>query len=84
MPQYIVKVTDVDGWISPPIIAHFDDEAEAEKAVRLIAGDEVRVEVRGIRPDVMAVAFGAIPEKAVIFRSDWIWGGEENDHPEEF
>jgi hypothetical protein len=84
MPQYIVKVTDGAGWMSPPIIAHVDDEEEAEKNVLYLVGDEVKVEVKGIQPDVMIAAFGEVPKGAVIFRGDWTWSGESDDTSEPY
>lgn len=84
MPQYLVKVTDKNGWLSPPIIAHCDDEADAEVKVRYLVGDEVSVEVRGIRPDVMKVAFGEIPKGNIVYRGDWAWKGESSDRPEPY
>lgn len=84
MPQFLVKVTDEHGWISPPFIAHTDTEEEAADAVRLVVGDHSKIEARGIRPDVMIAAFGEVAKGAVVCRPDWTWRGQGDWTPEPY
>ncbi|MDO8838987.1 MAG: hypothetical protein Q7V31_08650 [Parvibaculum sp.] len=73
MPAYIVKATDENGWISPPIVANCQNANDATQLVRLMVSDVTKVEVKGIRTDVMQEAFGELPEGTAVFRSDWTW-----------
>lgn len=84
MPNYIVKVTQKDGWLRLPIVANFPNEEEAIKAVRLMVDDTDTVEVKGIRDDTMRGAFGDIREGIAAFRADWTWRGEGDDTPEPY
>ena len=76
MPSYVLKVTDKDGWESPPIVANCSNEDEAVRLVRLVTGDDDTVECKGIRSNVMKVAFGNVPEGAAVFRHDWAWADD--------
>ena len=80
MPAYVIKVIDEDGWLRPPVVANCADEGAALKLVRSLVPDGASIVIKGIRPDVMAGAFGNVPGGAAAFRDDWTWS-EESDEP---
>lgn len=81
MPYYVVKVTDKDGWLMPPIVAHASTEGAAIEQVTTIFPDDCKIEAKGIRPDTMIASFGNMPRGAVSIRPDWAWKGEADDVP---
>ena len=84
MSYFLVKVIDADGWHIPPIVAHADDEAQALEHVRVMYPDTCTIRVGGIRPDVMAAAFGEVPLGAAVIRHDWTWRGPDDETPEPY
>jgi hypothetical protein len=84
MPYFVVKLKQKAGWLLPPIIAHFSNDDAAREAVSVIADDDATVEVKGVRDNIMAAAFGDVPEGAFVVRPDWTWGGESEDTPEPY
>lgn len=81
MPAYLVKVTSVEGFIKPPLVANCKDEDEARRLVMAIADIDDTVEIRGPRPDVMVAAFGNVPAGSAQFRLDWTWA-PDNETPQ--
>jgi hypothetical protein len=79
MPAFVVKVTLKGGGLLPPISASTIDEQAAIALVQSCkiadAGD--KVEVKGIRGDVMKAAFGEQPDGTATIRGDWIWDGDK-------
>jgi hypothetical protein len=47
MPQYLVKVEDDDGWLSPPIVVAAQNETRAEAVLRLLIADNCTVTMMG-------------------------------------
>lgn len=76
MPSYLLKVSDENGWINPPVVANCENEHKAVKLVQLLVGDAVAVECKGIRPDAMRAALGEIPKGSASFRHDWTWSDD--------
>ena len=79
MPLYVIKVVEKNGRICLPAVANFPNEEDAEKAIRMIVGDEPSISVAAFRNDVAQVAFGEIKERSLVFREDWTWRGENDD-----
>lgn len=73
MAAYVVKVTSPEGFIKPPVVANCQDEDEAQRLVQAIADVDDKVEVKGIRSDVMQAAFGDVPAGSAQFRPNWEW-----------
>lgn len=84
MPAYVIKVTQENGWLRLPVVANFPTEEDALHAVRLMVDDSDKIEIKGIRNDVMRAAFGDIPEGVAAFRADWTWRGENDDTAEPY
>jgi hypothetical protein len=79
MPLYVIKVVEKNGRIRLPAVANFPNEENAEKAIRMIVGDEPSITVAAFSNDVAQVAFGEIKERSLVFREDWTWRGENDD-----
>jgi hypothetical protein len=84
MKSYVVKVTDKDGWLMPPVVACARNEETAVEYVKVMFPDDCIVEAKGLRPDVMRIAFGGVPHGAAVMRHDWAWRGEGDDTPEPY
>lgn len=73
MPAYLVKVTTRHGLVKAPIVANCTDEAEVTRLMKALGDEGDVIEIKGIRPDSMRVAFGNVPAGSAVFRFDWIW-----------
>jgi hypothetical protein len=78
MSAFVIKLTMEDADLLPPITAAAPDEAAAIQLVRSckLADPKDKVECKGIRDDVMRLAFGDQPDGTVTIRSDWVWSGD--------
>jgi hypothetical protein len=78
MPAFVVKVTLENGYLLSPITVICANESAAVSLVRgcAIAEGASKVEVNGLRDDVMKIAYGDQSEGTVSIRGDWIWSGE--------
>jgi hypothetical protein len=79
MPLYAIKVVEKNGRIRLPAVGNFPNQENAERAIRMIVGDEPSITVAPFSNDVAQVALGEIKESSLVFREDWTWGGENDD-----
>lgn len=62
-----------------PIVANCASEEEARKLVQAMGDDGDVIEIKGVRPATMRLAFGNVPEGSAVFRFDWIWPADGQD-----
>jgi hypothetical protein len=79
MPLYAIKVVEKNGRIRLPAVGNFPNQKNAERAIRMIVGDEPSITVAPFSNDVAQVALGEIKESSLVFREDWTCGGENDD-----
>jgi hypothetical protein len=68
---YVITVVEKNGRIRLPVVGNFPNQENAERAIRMIAGDESSITVAPFSNDVAQVAFGEIKESSLVFREDW-------------
>lgn len=75
MPGFVVKVTEKNGDLMPPMTVYCKDAETAENLVRGLpyVDPDNKVEARELRDDVMKSAFGVQAEDTISVRVDWVW-----------
>jgi hypothetical protein len=83
VPAYLVKITTRSGLVKPPMVVNHENEQEVIKVLREKGDDGDVIEIKGVPPYAMRMAFGDIPEGSAVFRFDWIWS-TDGDIPRPF
>jgi hypothetical protein len=79
LPAYLVKVTTKAGLVKPPMVVNYSNEDGVRRLLTEQGSDGDVIEIKGVPPHTMRVAYGEVPEGSAVFRFDWIWPGDGGD-----
>jgi hypothetical protein len=79
MPAYLAKITTAQGLVKPPIVTNCATEEEARRLLESRGDEGDQVEICGLVPTAMQLAFGNVAEGTAVFRYDWIWPSDGTD-----